>query len=603
LVKVGFEEIKAKKAATSLAVTTLLATGLKPDHPAIGQGIEFLLGEDWNGFDAYDLSVVILALSATGQREKYLERVQFAVNRLLDKQLRTEEGAPQRDDGGWGYGAIADGAHMHYAIYALYTAKLWGAEIEQIGWDKAKGWVRSTQHTRGGWNYNMVESPWAEGPYGSMTATGLMALKMMGIPVTSDDFQKGMQWVIDHYTLTSNPGSFHWHYYYLLAMQRAMDTPPKQEFLGEHDWYQQMADVFVAQQYPDGRWEESDGETFASTCFGILFLTRYVPQAFAPDVSVVPEAIQLTPSTPAEGAPLSARFTLTNFGLPLANPIIEVAVYDGKSTDANLLATTEVLFSEGRSDANATVTWKAPRQGKHEITFVADPKKKIVSELDRANNAASVSLTVASAGATAQERSPLTELSPNVYAIGFGDKAAILDRNKSEVRIPGVVRPGSNVIEYLAVGPLGKVHETILTLEPEPVHIQTALLGLGVAPENNLRVQGDARTPSGAPMELWVSWERAGKTERHRAEELIWYASERRPLETTNWVFTGSRFQGPQFMADATKSLIAAYRDPDAILNHPLASGGEDGAYRANLALLPAKGTPVTLTVTPAHVP
>jgi hypothetical protein len=590
--------------ATSLAVLTLVAAGLDPSHPALAAALAYLLERDWNSFDVYDLAVVIPALVATQMRSQYLERVRFAVNRLLDRQLRIEKGVDARDDGGWGYGSVGDGAHMQYAIYALYAAKQWGVEIPRIAWEKAEKWVRSTQHRRGGWNYNLIESPWAEGPYGSMTATGLMAMKMLGVPLNDPQFVRGMKWLEDHYTVTSNPGSFHWHLYFLLSLQRMLDTPPQQQKIGSHDWYAEMADYLVGTQYPDGRWEEN-GEAFSSTAFAILFLTRYLPPSQAPDLSVVPSSIRTTPTTPAEGTPVSLQFTLTNLGRPLQRPV-PVEVYDAHPADRGQpIASVEVLFPLRRADATATVTWKAQKAGVYDIYVAADPRATL-PDLDRGNNFAAVRLQIAPPHASARERAQtaLRELRPGVYQIG----TVVLDRNRNEVAVPGQVWDISGLgaggfLEYLATGILGKVHESVLVLDVDPIHLQTALLALGLDAENNLRAQGDTRVPRGDPVLLWVTWERNGQRERHRAEEIVFDVRRQAPMPQTHWVFTGSRFQGNLFMAESTQSLIATYRDPDAILNNPLPEGGDDEAYRPNRALLPPKGTPISLLIQPATIP
>ncbi|MBT3268296.1 hypothetical protein HN371_14160 [Candidatus Poribacteria bacterium] len=586
-------------AATSLALLTLMGAGVDPSDPAIVSAFEYLWARDWNIFDVYDLSVIILALVATGDHDRYFDRVQFSTDRLVEKQLRTDNGGDPRDDGGWGYSLTGDGAHMQYATYALYTAKQWGVEIDPVAWKKAERWVRSTQHTAGGWNYNLIESPWAEGPYGSMTGTGLMALKMMGVPITDPDFQRGMEWLDARYTVTSNPGSFHWHYYFLLSVQRAMDTPPVQDTVARHRWFDDMADVFVATQHPDGRWQETDGEKFAATCFGILFLRRYVPQPIAPDLSVVPGSLRLTPTSPAVGERVAAQFTLASLGSPLADSLVDVAVYRGHPEDGGVeVATTQVMFSETRSDATATVSWQAAYAGEHEMYVAADPHGA-VTELDEANNVGGVSLTVAEKGAGVTERAPqMRQIAPRVVAFGEEGREVIVDQNLRELRMSGKVLAASRIIEYLATTPLGKVHETILALDAEPLHLQVAMLGLGLEYENNLRHQGDPRTPRGDPVEIWVEWERNGATERRRAEELVYNDDAGRVMAQTPWVFTGSRMQGSLFMAEATQSLIATYRDHDAILNHPLASGTGQG-LRANLAVLPPKGTPVTVTIRP----
>ncbi|MBI1924612.1 prenyltransferase, partial [Candidatus Poribacteria bacterium] len=85
-------------------------------------------------------------------------------------------------------------------------------------------------------------------------------------------------WLNRHYTITSNPGAYEWHYYYLLSMQRALTIPPEQSLIGEHNWYDEGAAYFLSQQQPEGSWRGGDQEDpIISTCFAILFLKKAIP--------------------------------------------------------------------------------------------------------------------------------------------------------------------------------------------------------------------------------------------------------------------------------------------------------------------------------------
>ena len=131
---------------TALALQALLASGRKTTDYSVQKGITFLLKQDWNTLDVYQYAVLIPVLVATGNAE-YKRNAQFAVNQLVKKQLPVEgnEFADPRDDGGWGYGLSADGAHMNMVIYALYAAKQWGLEIPEQTWERAEKWIRRNQ--------------------------------------------------------------------------------------------------------------------------------------------------------------------------------------------------------------------------------------------------------------------------------------------------------------------------------------------------------------------------------------------------------------------------------------------------------------------------
>jgi len=260
--------------ATALVLTTLLHAGVPESDKAVADGIDYLLHhtpEDWNQWkESYHFAAAVLALTATGNKEKYLTRVTFATNRILSMQKH----------GGWGYGGFPDMAHMHYVLLALYAAQKWEIQIPKEALQQAADWAKSTQREDGGWGYGdtSIDSPWAVSSYGSMTTTALIVLKVCGIPTADPQFQKGLEWLKRHYTITSNPGAYDWGYYYLLALQRAMTIPPEQALIDERNWYEEGAAYLLSQQQPDGSWKGSEQEAaLMATPFAILFLKKAIP--------------------------------------------------------------------------------------------------------------------------------------------------------------------------------------------------------------------------------------------------------------------------------------------------------------------------------------
>jgi hypothetical protein len=210
-----------------------------------------------------------------------------------------------------------------------------------------------------------------------------------------------------------------------------------------------------------------------------------------------------------------------------------------------------------------------------------------------------------------EEPYQIKKIKEGVYQIGN----LTLDVNENEITMPGRIRKTEGIVEYLATGELGKTHETVLILDVEPINLQVALLRLGMEFGGNLRYQGDPLTPKGDPVEIWVEWEvnkpREGeapaeptdqryKRALHRAEDLVYDITEGAPMEHTNWIFTGGRIINNRiFTPQATKSIIATYRDADAIFNNPLPGGTDDNTYRVNSELVPPEGTKVKLIIKP----
>ena len=579
---------------TALALQTLFATGHTPSHPAVQKGLEFLLAQNWNEFAVYQSAVVIPALVAT-QDAAYRERTQFAVNQLVKKQLPVSgsEFTDERDDGGWGYGFSADGAHMNMVIYALYAAKQWGLDIPPDTWARAEKWIRRNQTETGGWLYNLVDdgSPWAIGVYGSMTATGLWALRACGVPPDDPQIQKGIEWVKKYWTLTRNPGSNSWLYYYLLSLQRFCDIPPTLDTLAGYDWYDEISRMMVAQQESDGRWTGSESD-FLSTCFAVMSLSHALVGPTEPNIGIVPQSLRFSPPTPRVGEVIRLSATLRNTGTPL-DKILKIEFY----VDGEKVATTEVLWTPELAETVMSADWVPTKEGK--IEFVA---RIDLSDADENDNSASERLTVfpKSTAATDVQLAKPKQISENIYQLGN----VVFDTGKREVTLPGEINivGGDANIEFFACGKLGKTHESILIVDAEPIYILTALGVLDFTPGMNLSVEGDPRTPTGAPVDIWVEWNQGDEVVSRRARELVWNAFTEQPMQNTPWIFTGGRLKNNQFTAQLFHNIVAVYRDPDSLFNHPLPTGTDDRTYRVNTDVIPPKGTKVKIIIRPTQV-
>jgi hypothetical protein len=130
--------------------------------------------------------------------------------------------------------------------------------------------------------------------------------------------------------------------------------------------------------------------------------------------------------------------------------------------------------------------------------------------------------------------------------------------------------------------------------------MQLGLILLGLEPKGGLRHQGDTQAPKGSPVQVFVSWQRAGRTVKVRAEELAWDITKKRAMQQNAWVFSGSAIDNDGFVADRELSLIATFRDPAAIVNNAAPTGSDDLAFKVNERIVPKWSTPVTLTISPA---
>lgn len=197
------------------------------------------------------------------------------------------------------------------------------------------------------------------------------------------------------------------------------------------------------------------------------------------------------------------------------------------------------------------------------------------------------------------ERSPVEQITDHVYRIG----ATTVDTQARTVTCHGVINMDAGAIEYLAVAPNGKTHESLLRIDARPLHIQVALLLLNLEPKNVLKYQGDRTTPQGDPVEIHIRWQdTAGNAHDVRAEDLISQMPNNKPMPPHNWVFTGSRIVKEGFQADLEKSLVAVWHDPVAILDNPLPGGG-DNAYVVNTKRTPPRNTAVEVVLKAVNPP
>lgn len=97
----------------------------------------------------------------------------------------------------------------------------------------------------------------------------------------TDDYWRalhdGFAWLQANYTVTGNPPTHGWHYYYLYGLERA-GVLCGRENIGRRDWYRDGAGLMLSQQSADGRWVSGWKKTgHDSTSFALLFLTRATP--------------------------------------------------------------------------------------------------------------------------------------------------------------------------------------------------------------------------------------------------------------------------------------------------------------------------------------
>lgn len=197
-------------------------------------------------------------------------------------------------------------------------------------------------------------------------------------------------------------------------------------------------------------------------------------------------------------------------------------------------------------------------------------------------------------GEQAQPSPPAAvKLGENLYRIG----RLTVDMEKREVTIRGWVNMNAGLVEYLACSAGGKLHESALVLDAKPMDFQVALILLGLEAQEAPKPQSPPRLPKGDPVEIWVQWKEREEIKRVRAEQMLLDRRREKPMQETQWVFTGSMIYQGRFIAEIERSLIATYHDPAAIINNPRPEAADDTIYSVNSEVVPKRGTAITLIV------
>ncbi len=195
----------------------------------------------------------------------------------------------------------------------------------------------------------------------------------------------------------------------------------------------------------------------------------------------------------------------------------------------------------------------------------------------------------------AKNSNPIEKLDSTKYKIGN----VILDSKERTITVNGKINMQQGTVELIACAPGGKMHESILTIDVVPYHLQVSLLLLGLKYVGGVEYQGDAKQPQGDSVYITITWQLHGKDTTVAIEDLVWNIEQNRQMERTSWVFVGSKTVEGTFMADQEKSLITTYHDPFTIFDNPLKGGSNDELYKVNEHLVPSKGTPVQIVIKP----
>ena len=321
---------------TALSLYALLKCKVPLKHPAVKKGFAFLKKHHKKPSSSYEVSMLLLAISATADNTKmsktskkraappklsgaYRGWANKLVDELVDK--RTARGWRYNHDGQpetEAAGGPEDISSTQLAALALFAMHRLGIKTKRNVWEDILAYSMDQQEDDGpemefkdpvdpklnrkararGFAYHKgLENPDEGQATGGMTACGLANIEMARFVLTdggkkrkewneradADKVQNaifdGLAWLVKNWSPFENPkkkSTNIYHVYWLYALERAMDLLDL-TLVGSHNWYNEMGQELLNRQASDGFWDTktslSPSDTL-DTSFALLFLKR-----------------------------------------------------------------------------------------------------------------------------------------------------------------------------------------------------------------------------------------------------------------------------------------------------------------------------------------
>lgn len=194
------------------------------------------------------------------------------------------------------------------------------------------------------------------------------------------------------------------------------------------------------------------------------------------------------------------------------------------------------------------------------------------------------------------------------YVVG----GVTLKKSTREISFGARVNQTGGLIEFLLVTEKGKIHESLFScaISPTDLNVAFKLLGYPSSPELFEILAPDHRSTgkypevpedvrNGARLAISASWQVDGAQKTHTVNTLMKNTATGGGMPPGPWLYTGSLVTQTGFRAESTGDIIAVFSNPAAIVNFPGDARTNDEVWTVNPGSLPAKGTPVRITLKP----
>jgi hypothetical protein len=194
------------------------------------------------------------------------------------------------------------------------------------------------------------------------------------------------------------------------------------------------------------------------------------------------------------------------------------------------------------------------------------------------------------------------------YQIG----EVIFDQKFREIRFPAKVNMTEGLLEFLVVHQNGKVHESLLSTEISPTHLNLAFTLLryaaskelyplpnetGGTSDNYPEVSAEIKAASRVTVE--VEWSDNGEIRRVPVNEWIQHAVKSTAMPAGPWVYGGSDFYEGKFNAETSGDIAAIFLSMQALINYPGDDNINDTVWMAFPKRVPPEGTNITVIIAP----
>ncbi|MBA4147103.1 MAG: hypothetical protein H0X66_03235 [Verrucomicrobia bacterium] len=186
---------------------------------------------------------------------------------------------------------------------------------------------------------------------------------------------------------------------------------------------------------------------------------------------------------------------------------------------------------------------------------------------------------------------PVKEVQPGIFEIG----KVRLDKSDRSISFPAAINMTNGPVEYLLVSAVGKLHESVLKTEVDPMHIHLSALLLGAkGAQTNLTVHDfDTKEIPGESIDLLVQWTEDGREKKVRAEQLVFNTATLKVTTKGPWIYNGSQVHGGTLVAQRDGLIVAIMSDPLALMNNPRPGRENDEIWEVNKSSVPPLNTPV----------